>query len=89
MNIEAAIELFRLTITQALMLVGPLLLTAMAVGLTVSLVQAVTSIHEQTLTFVPKLVGISVVALISAHWLIRSLMEFTISMVNRFPDVTR
>jgi len=52
-------------------------------------VQAVTSIHEQTLAFVPKLVGVAFVALISAHWLIRSMMEFTVAMVGRFPDVTR
>lgn len=89
MNIESAIELFRLTITQALMLVAPLLLTAMAVGLVVSLIQAVTSINEQTLTFVPKLVCVAGVAVLSSHWLIRSIMEFTISMVNRFPDITR
>lgn len=89
MNIESAIELFRLTITQSLLLVAPLLLTAMAVGLTVSLVQAVTSIHEQTLTFVPKLVCVAGVAIVSSHWLIRSIMEFTVSMVNRFPDITR
>lgn len=89
MNIESAIELFRLTITQALMLVAPLLLTAMAVGLVVSLIQAVTSINEQTLTFVPKLVCVAGVAVVSSHWLIRSIMEFTISMVNRFPDITR
>ena len=89
MNIESAIELFRLTITQSLMLVGPLLLTAMAIGLVVALIQAVTSIHEQTLSFVPKLVAVAFVALLSAHWLIRSLMEFTVAMVGRFPDVTR
>jgi len=89
MNIEAAIELFRLTITQALMLVAPLLLTAMAVGLTVSLFQAVTSISEQTLTFVPKLVCVAGVAILSSHWLIRSIMEFTVAMIGRFPDVTR
>lgn len=89
MNIEAAIELFRLTITQALMLVAPLLATAMAVGLVVSLVQAVTSIHEQTLSFVPKLLGVALVAIVSAHWLIRSLMEFTVDLVTRFPEVTR
>jgi flagellar biosynthetic protein FliQ len=89
MNIESAIELFRLTVTNSLILVGPLLATAMVIGLLVSLVQAVTSIHEQTLAFVPKLVGVAFVTLVSAHWLIRTLMEFTVSMVNRFPDVTR
>lgn len=89
MNVEAAIEIFRFTITQSLLLVAPILLTAMAVGLTVSLIQAVTSLQEQTLTFVPKLIGVGVVMLISASWFVRTLMEFTISLVNRFPEITR
>ena len=89
MNVEAAIEIFRFTITQALVLVAPILLTAMSVGLTVSLIQAVTSLQEQTLTFVPKLVGVGVVMLISASWFVRTLMEFTITLVNRFPEITR
>ena len=89
MNIEAAIELFQITITHALMLVAPVLLTAMSVGLVVSLVQAVTSLQEQTLSFVPKLVAVGVVMLISASWLMRTMMEFTSSVVQRFPEVTR
>lgn len=89
MNVEGAIEIFRFTITQALMLVGPILLTAMSVGLLVSFVQAVTSLQEQTLTFVPKLLGVGAVLIVSASWLVRTLMEFTISVVNRFPEITR
>ncbi len=91
MNIETAIDLFRVTITQSLLLVAPILLTAMAVGLVVSLVQAVTSLQEQTLAFVPKLVavGVGVVMLVSASWLLHTLMEFTVSMVQRFPEITR
>jgi flagellar biosynthetic protein FliQ len=88
-NLETAIELFRITVTHALLLVAPILVTAMVVGLVVSLVQAVTSLNEQTLAFVPKLVGVGAVMLLSAHWLMRSLMEFTISVVNRFPEITR
>lgn len=89
MNIESAIDLFRLTITNALLLVSPILVTAMAIGLVISLVQAVTSLQEQTLSFVPKLVAVGVVLLLSAGWLIRTLMEFTVSMINRFPEITR
>jgi flagellar biosynthetic protein FliQ len=89
MNIESAVEIFRFTITQALMLVGPILLTAMSVGLVVSFVQAVTSLQEQTLTFVPKLLGVGAVLIVSASWMVRTLMEFTIVMVNRFPEITR
>jgi flagellar biosynthetic protein FliQ len=89
MNIEAAIELFRITVMNSLMLVAPILATAMAVGLVVSLIQAVTSLQEQTLSFVPKLVAVGFVMIVSAHWLMRTLMEFTVSMVQRFPDLTQ
>jgi flagellar biosynthesis protein FliQ len=89
MNLEAAIELFRITVMHSLMLVAPILVTAMAVGLVVSLIQAVTSLQEQTLTFVPKLVAVGFVMIVSAHWLMRTLMEFTVSMVQRFPELTQ
>ncbi|BET66058.1 flagellar biosynthesis protein FliQ [Opitutales bacterium ASA1] len=89
MNLEAAIDLFRLTITQSLLLVAPILATAMSVGLAISLVQAVTSIQEQTLAFVPKLLAVGGVLIVSASWFMRTLMEFTISMVQRFPEITR
>lgn len=89
MNIEGAVELFRITVMQSLLLVGPILVTAMAVGLVISLVQAVTSLQEQTLAFVPKLVAVAVVMVLSAHWLMRSLMEFTMTLVGRFPEITR
>lgn len=89
MNVEVAIDLFRLTISQALLLVAPILLTAMSVGMSISLVQAVTSLQEQTLTFVPKLVAVGGVMIVSASWMMRSLMEFTVSMLQRFPEITR
>ncbi|RME71216.1 MAG: flagellar type III secretion system protein FliQ [Verrucomicrobia bacterium] len=89
MNIETAIELFQLTVSQALMLVAPILLTAMSVGMAVSLLQAVTSLQEQTLSFVPKLVAVGGVMIVSASWLMRNLMDFTISVVQRFPEITQ
>lgn len=89
MNLEAAIELFRVTIMHSLVLIAPILITAMVVGLIISLVQAVTSLQEQTIAFAPKLVAVGLILLLSAHWLMRTLMEFTISMVNRFPELTR
>jgi flagellar biosynthetic protein FliQ len=68
------------------MLVAPLLAAAMAVGLVVSLVQAVTSIHEQTLTFVPKLVGIMVVLSLVGPWIFVQLMTFATSLLESFPN---
>ncbi len=66
MSLEMAIELFRQAIYNALTLVSPILLTTIAVGLTVSLVQAVTSIQEQTLSFAPKLFAVGGVLVFSA-----------------------
>ena len=62
-----AIELFRQAIYNALMLVSPILITTIVVGLTVSLVQAVTSIQEQTLSFAPKLFAVGGVLVFTAN----------------------
>ena len=58
MNPEFATELIKLMMFQAVTLAAPILVTAMVVGLVVSLFQAVTTIHEQTLAFVPKALAI-------------------------------
>ncbi len=82
-----AIELFRQAIYNALMLVSPILLTTIAVGLTVSLVQAVTSIQEQTLSFAPKLFAVGAVLVFSASWLMKTLMNFTIDTISRIQEI--
>ena len=64
MNPEFAVEMVKAMIFQALTLAAPILLTALVIGLGVSLFQAVTSIHEQTLSFVPKVLGIVVVIVV-------------------------
>jgi len=53
----------------------------------VSLFQAVTSIHEQTLTFVPKALGVIGVLLLLLPWMIRTLMEFTIVVLQKMPQM--
>lgn len=87
MNLEMAIELFRQAIYNALMLVSPILLTTIAVGLTVSLIQAVTSIQEQTLSFAPKLFAVGAVLVFSASWLMKTLMNFTINVFSKIPEI--
>jgi len=89
MNPEFAIELLKTMIYQALALAAPFLITAMAVGLAVSLFQAVTSIHEQTLTFVPKALGVIAVLLLMLPWLVRSLVEFTTSVIEKIPQMVQ
>ena len=89
MNPEFAIELLKTMIYQALMLAAPFLITAMVVGLAVSLFQAVTTIHEQTLVFVPKALGIIAVLILMLPWLIRSLVEFTTAVIQKIPQMAQ
>lgn len=88
MNPEFAIELLKHMIYQALALAAPILVTAMIVGLAVSLFQAVTSIHEQTLTFVPKALAVIAILLILLPWIVRSLIEFATAVIEKMPQMT-
>ena len=83
MNPELAIDFFKSTVVFALYTVAPFLVLTLVIGLVTSLIQSVTSLQEQTLTFVPKLLGLSALLLILTPWLLRSLSEFTISILTR------
>jgi flagellar biosynthetic protein FliQ len=89
MNVEMAIDLLRSLITISLVLIGPIVLVAVGVGVAVSLFQAVTSIQEQTLSFVPKLVAVALLLIVSAPWMIRQLMQFTVSCFARIPEMVK
>jgi flagellar biosynthetic protein FliQ len=87
MNPEFAAELVKTMIFQAVTLAAPFLLTAMVVGLAVSLFQTVTSIHEQTLTFVPKALGVIAVMILLLPWMLRTAIEFTTAVIERLPQM--
>ena len=89
MNPEFAVELLKNMIYQALALSAPFLITAMVVGLAISLFQAVTTIHEQTLSFVPKALGVIAVLLLMMPWLVRSLIEFTTAVIQKIPQMVQ
>ena len=89
MNPEFAIELLKNMMFQALALSAPFLITAMVVGLAVSLFQAVTTIHEQTLAFVPKALAVVGVLLLFLPWLVRSLVEFAIAVIEKIPQMVQ
>jgi flagellar biosynthetic protein FliQ len=89
MNQESAIEMLRSLITVSLTVVTPVILAALVVGIAVSLLQAITSIQEPTLSFAPKLFAIGAVIIIAAPWMIRQLMQFTIFFINKIPEMTR
>ncbi|HEY6228587.1 MAG TPA: flagellar biosynthetic protein FliQ [Verrucomicrobiae bacterium] len=89
MTPEFAVELVKNLMFQAIALAAPVLIVGMVIGLAVSLFQAVTSIHEQTLSFVPKALGIVGVTIILLPWLMRTSIEFATSVLQRIPEMVR
>lgn len=89
MNQETAIEMLRSLITVALLVNTPIIGAAIIVGVIVSLLQAITSIQEPTLSFAPKLIAVGAVIIVGAPWMIRQLMDFTIFFINKIPEMTR
>ncbi|MBI5688829.1 MAG: flagellar biosynthetic protein FliQ [Verrucomicrobia bacterium] len=83
MNPDLAIDLFKSTVVFALYVVAPFLGVTLVIGLLSSIFQSVTSMNEQTLTFVPKLVALAGLAMVLTPWLLRSLSEFAIAVLTR------
>jgi flagellar biosynthetic protein FliQ len=82
---------FLLIAARALAMVetAPLLFSALLVGLVVAILQATTTIQEQTLTFVPKMITILVVLALLGGWMFTSLGEYTSELFQRIPDMAR
>ena len=85
MSHALVVDLARNAIMLALLIAGPMLVVALLVGLAVSLLQAVTQIQEQTLAFVPKLVGVSAVFVIALPWVIQLLVKYTTELFRSIP----
>lgn len=73
---ESAVYLVRETLLAALQIAAPVLLAGVVIGLVVSLIQSITSIQDQTLSFVPKIVAMIVVAAILLPWIALRLAEY-------------
>ncbi len=77
MSLGTAIQLVREGVLQTLIMAGPILLIGMAVGLVIAILQATTSIQEQTLTFVPKIAAILIGLVLFGRWLLESMVQYT------------
>jgi flagellar biosynthetic protein FliQ len=89
MNADVALFWLRESVQLAVMLAAPLLGVALAVGLTVSLFQAVTSIQEMTLSSIPKLIAVAVVLIVMAPWMLQMLTDFTVHAFSFVAEVSR
>jgi flagellar biosynthetic protein FliQ len=85
MTPDTVVAVGRQALEVTTMLAGPLLLASLAVGLVVAMFQAATQINEMTLTFIPKLITITLVLLFAGPWLLRTLTGFSIRLIESIP----
>ncbi len=88
MTQDQVLEIFRQSLMLSIELAGPLLLVSMIVGLVISILQAATQIHEQTLSFVPKALTIAVMLLLMAPMMISAMNDFVISIFDVIRQVS-
>ena len=76
MTLDQAIEMIREALTLMLLLSAPILLAGLVIGLFISIMQAVTQVQDQTLSFVPKILVMGIVTIVATPWLVNMTMEF-------------
>jgi len=84
MTEEMVVTLLRETLYLIIKVSAPMLIVSLVVGLIVSILQTVTSIQEQTLTFVPKLISIFLVIMIAGNWILTSIVEYMQYLFENF-----
>lgn len=84
MTVDQALDLGREAMMVALMLSAPMLVVGLVVGVVLSLLQAVTQIQEQTLTFVPKIVAMVAAAVLTMPWMAQKLLEYSARLFGPF-----
>lgn len=80
MSSELVLTLAERGIYTTLLVAGPLLILALAVGLLVSIFQATTQIQEQTLAFIPKIIAVLVGIVVFGPWMLTTIVEFTLDI---------
>ncbi len=89
MTEDMVLSIGRDAIWTTVLLASPLLLSALVVGLVVSVIQAVTQINEATLTFIPKMLAIVVVMLVLAPWMTQMITSYTTELFTSLPSMVR
>lgn len=84
MSAEQVIDIARMAIWTIIKVSAPMLLVSIVIGLIVSVFQTITSIQEQTLTFVPKFLAIMAIILICGSWMLNTLSDYVTELFNSF-----
>jgi flagellar biosynthetic protein FliQ len=80
-------DIGRQAVEMTLMLSAPLLLAALVIGLIVSIFQAATQINEQTLSFIPKLVGMLLILLLAGPWMLQIMVDYVRRLFESIPQI--
>jgi flagellar biosynthesis protein FliQ len=86
-NQDTVVSLATRAMTLAIEIAGPLLLVGLVIGLVVSIFQAVTQIQEQSLSFIPKIVGLAVLIVILGPWMLGQLVSYAQNLYQSIPQL--
>ncbi len=87
MNQDTVVNLASQAMSVSLKVAGPLLLAALVVGLVVSIFQAVTQIQEQSLSLIPKIIGVAGVMIVLGPWMLGQLVSYTAALFTSIPSM--
>jgi flagellar biosynthetic protein FliQ len=87
MTPETVLTVAQQALTVATMLAAPLLLGALATGLTIGVLQAATQINEMTLSFIPKLLALVITLVVVGPWMLNEIMSFTTNLISSIPEL--
>ncbi len=84
MNENIIVDIARDTLWLIIKVSAPMLIASLVIGLIISILQTVTSIQEQTLTFVPKLIAVFLILMIFGNWILTEVKDFAINLITNF-----
>ena len=87
MTPESVMSMGRHAMEITLMIAAPMLLIALAIGLVVSIFQAATQIHEMTLSFIPKLVGVFIALMVAGPWMLAVMTDYMRQLFTNIPNM--
>lgn len=89
MSQQLAIDIGREMLMVTTLLAAPLLSASLIMGIIISIFQAVTQIHEMTLTFIPKIAAVTIVLIILMPWMLSIIVNFTVKLLINLPNYVR
>ena len=86
MSQQFIIHLGREVFMTAVLVASPMLIAGLIVGVSISIIQTATSIQEQTLTFIPKILAVVVSLVLFMPWMMNTLLDFSVQLINNIPN---